>query len=208
VCKRSDIRKAFRPGVRTGSSDHSALRRRFAPVNWIDLIVIVVLALFGLRGFFRGLFREIFSIAGLVAGFLLAVTYARPVASYVEGIWQISPLILKGSAFVAIFFVVYFLMSVAGWLLHRSERLLFLKTLNRTGGIAIGVGKGAALTALVVFFLSQSSWLPRPTRDNLDGSYLVTPLSSLAESLIRIGRARLLFGESSQHASSPDDIRL
>jgi membrane protein required for colicin V production len=177
-------------------------------VNWIDLIVIVVLALFGLRGFFRGLFREIFSIAGLVAGFLLAVTYARPVASYAEGVWQISPLILKGSAFVAIFFVVYFLMSVAGWLLHRSERLLFLKTLNRTGGIAIGVGKGAALTALVVFFLSQSSWLPRPTRDNLDGSYLVTPLSSLAESLIRIGRARLLFGESSQHASSPDDIRL
>jgi membrane protein required for colicin V production len=177
-------------------------------VNWIDPILLVVLGLFGLRGFFRGLFREIFSIAGLIAGFLLAVTYARPVASYAEAIWQVSPLILKGSAFVAIFFVVYFLMSAAGWLLHRSERLLFLKTLNRAGGIAIGVSKGAALTALVVFFLSQASWLPRPTRDNLDGSYLVTPLSSLAESLIRMGKARIFFGESSQHASSPDDIRL
>jgi membrane protein required for colicin V production len=182
--------------------------RWFPPVNWVDPILIVVLALFGLRGFFRGLFREIFSIAGLVTGFLLAVTYSRSVASYAATIWQISPLVLKGSAFVAIFFVVYFLMSTAGWLLHRSESLLFLKTLNRTGGIAIGVGKGAALTALVIFFLSQASWLPRRTRDNLDGSYLVTPLSYLAESLIRMGKARILFGESSQHASSPDESRL
>jgi membrane protein required for colicin V production len=173
-------------------------------VNWIDPVLIVVVAFFGLRGFFRGLFREIFSIAGLIAGFLLAVTYARPVASSAEAIWQISPLVLKGSAFIAIFFVVYFLMSTAGWLLHRSERLLFLKTLNRAGGIAIGVGKGAALAALLVFFLGQTSWLPRPARDNFDGSYLVSPLSYLAESLIRLSKASIFFGESPQHTSSPD----
>jgi membrane protein required for colicin V production len=178
--------------------------RWFAPVNWIDAILIVVVVFFGLRGFFRGLFREIFSIAGLIAGFLLAVTYARPVASTAEAIWPISPLVLKGSAFIAIFFVVYFLMSTAGWLLHRSERLLFLKTLNRAGGIAIGAGKGAALAALVVFFLSQTSWLPRPTRDNFNGSYLVPPLSYLAESLIRLGKTSIFFGEFPQHVSSPD----
>jgi membrane protein required for colicin V production len=173
-------------------------------VSWIDPILIGVLVLFGLRGFFRGLYREFFSIAGLVTGFLLAVTYARPVAAYAEATWRISPLILKGSAFVAIFFVVYFLMSAAGWLLHRSERLLFLKTLNRAGGIAIGVSKGAALTALAVFFLNQASWLPRPTRDNFDGSYLVPPLSYLAESLIRLGKARIFFAESPQHAGLSD----
>jgi len=177
-------------------------------VNWIDPILILVLALFGLRGFFRGLFREIFSIVGLVAGFLLAVTYARSAAAYAETIWQISPLILKGSAFVAIFFLVYFLLSAAGWLLHRSERLLFLKTLNRAGGIAIGVGKGAAVTALVVLFLSQASWLPRPARHNFDESFLAPPLSNLAESLIRLGKARIFFGESSQEASSLDKTRL
>jgi membrane protein required for colicin V production len=172
-------------------------------VNWIDPILIVIVAFFGLRGFFRGLFREIFSIAGLIAGFLLAVTYARPMASSAEAIWQIPPFVLKGSAFIAIFFVVYFLMSTAGWLLHRSERLLFLKTLNRAGGIVIGVGKGAALAALVVFFLSQTSWLPRPTRDNFDASYLVSPLSYLAEGLIRLGKASFFFGESPQRTSSP-----
>jgi membrane protein required for colicin V production len=201
---RNDSREAFLRGART----NRAIPRWLPPVNWVDLILLGVLVLFGLRGFFRGLFREIFSIAGLVAGFFLAVTYARFVTSYVEPFWQISPLLLKGSAFVAIFFIVYFLMSAAGWILHRSERLLFLKTLNRTGGIVIGLAKGAALLALAIFFLSQVSWLPRPTRHNLDGSYLATPLSYLAESLIRIGKARIFFGESSQHAWSPNDRRV
>ena len=159
-------------------------------MNWVDLILVVILALFGLRGYFRGLFREFFSLAGLLAGFILAVTFAGAVASYAGAMWNLSPLLLKGAAFVVIFFLVYFLLNIAGWLLHRSEKMLFLKTVNRTGGIAIGVGKGAAFAALAVFILSQTSWLPHSTRDNFDGSYLVTPLFRLAENIIRIGKER------------------
>jgi membrane protein required for colicin V production len=99
-------------------------------VNWIDLIVITVLALFGLRGFFRGLFREVLSLAGLCFGFLLAVAYDQDIASSLGGYWPISPLLLQGFAFVAIFFLVYFAFSVAGWLLHRWAKMLFLQTLN------------------------------------------------------------------------------
>ena len=177
-------------------------------MNWVDPILVVVLALFGLRGYFRGLFREFFSLAGLLAGFILAVTFAGTVASYGGAMWNISPLLLKGAAFVVIFFLVYFLLNIAGWLLHRSEKMLFLKTVNRTGGIAIGVGKGAAFAALAVFILSQTSWLPHSTRDNFDGSYLVTPLSRLAENIIRIGKEKIFYSEPSERASSPGVNRL
>jgi membrane protein required for colicin V production len=177
-------------------------------VNWVDLILVVVLALFGLRGFFRGLFREFFSTAGLILGFILAVSFAGVAAAYAGSLWGFSPLMLKGAAFVVIFFIAYFCLSITGWLLHRSEKMLFLKTVNRTGGIAIGVSKGAALTALAVFFLSQATWLPHSTRDNFAGSYLVTPLSRLAESLIRVGKGRIFSGESSERASSPNFHRL
>jgi len=177
-------------------------------VNWVDLILVVVLALFGLRGYFRGLFREFFSLVGLLAGFILAVTFAGAVASYGGAMWNFSPLLLKGAAFVVIFFLVYFLLNIAGWLLHRSEKMLFLKTVNRTGGIAIGVGKGAAFAAFAVFFLSQTSWLPHSTRDNFGGSYLVTPLSRLAENIIRIGKEKIFYREPSERASSPGVNRL
>lgn len=157
-------------------------------MNWADLIVIAILALFGLRGFFRGLFREVFSLAGLLCGFMLAVAYDRQVADLAAAYWKFSPLVLKGGAFIAIFFVVYFLFSLAGWLLHRSEKLLFLQTVNRTCGIAIGMGKGAALTALAIFFLSSAAWLPQPARENIAGSYFISPLSQLGERLIRLGK--------------------
>lgn len=177
-------------------------------MNWVDLILLTVLALFGLRGFFRGFFREVFSLAGLVVGFLAAVTYDRQVATWAEGIWKISPLILKASAFVIIFFMIYLTLNLAGWLLHRSEKLLFLKTLNRTVGIAIGMGKGAALTALAVFLLTSSSWLPQPTRQKFEGSYLVSPLSHLAEGLIRIGKEKIFVNDRLDKSPADNAFRL
>jgi membrane protein required for colicin V production len=177
-------------------------------VNWVDLIVLIVLALFALRGFFRGFFREIFSVAGLVAGFMLAVAYEQAASAVIASYWQMSPLVLKGIAFVAIFFSVYFLLSLLGWLLHRSEKLLFLKTLNRAGGIAIGVGKGVAVAALAVFLLSSSSWLPQPTREKFVGAYSVSPLSRLAESLIRIGKEKIFADKDVSENSAASALHL
>ena len=165
-------------------------------MNWVDLILLVVLAMFGLRGFFRGLFREILSLAGFIIGFLVAARYGDVAAQYVAQHWKLSPLLLKGSGFVAIFFVIYFGFNLAGWLLHRSEKMLFLKTINRAGGIALGIGKGAALAALAIFLLVSSSLLSRPTRDSLEQAYLVPPLSELGESLIKAGKERMFTGDN------------
>src|SRR5215510_8771173 len=98
-----------------------------APVNWIDLILLVVLFLFGLRGYFKGLFRETFSLGGLVIGFMVAVRYDEAVAAWAGFYWNVSSIFLKGVAFVVIFFVVYFIFAVAGWLLHRAAKVLFLQ---------------------------------------------------------------------------------
>jgi membrane protein required for colicin V production len=170
-------------------------------MNWVDLTVLAIVLLFGLRGFFRGLFREVLSLAGMVIGFMLAVAYDQEVAAFAAHYWQLSPIILKGAAFITIFFLVYFCFCLAGWLLHRSEKLLFLKTLNRSGGIAIGVGKGAAVTALAIFLLTSAAWLPPAARENLDRSYLSAPLAQLAEQLVRMGKEKIFSDESAGRIS-------
>lgn len=177
-------------------------------MNWVDLILFCVLALFGLRGFFRGFFRELLSLVGLVAGFMIAVAYDQEIATLIAKHWRTSPLLLKGLSFVAIFFVVYFLLNLAGWLLHRSEKLLFLKTLNRTGGIALGAGKGAALAAMAIFLLSSTSLLPRPTRDNVESSYLARPLTRLGQSLVHFGKEKVFAGEEFEGDASAGAARL
>jgi membrane protein required for colicin V production len=177
-------------------------------VNWIDLILVLVLALFGLRGFFRGFFREVLSLAGLIAGFILAVSFLQPVATYAAELWKVPPLILKGMVFIIIFFLVYFSFNLAGWLLHRSENILFLKTLNRAGGIAMGLGKGAAIAALLSYYLVDSAWLPKESHESFHASYLVLPLSRFGAGLVRIGKERAHFGTDLEQASSPGAKRL
>jgi membrane protein required for colicin V production len=161
-------------------------------VNWIDLILLVVLFLFGLRGYFKGLFRETFSLGGLVIGFMIGVRYDEAVAGWAGLHWNVSSFILKGIAFVAIFFVVYFIFNVAGWMLHRAAKVLFLQTINHFGGVAVGLGKGTAVTALIIFFVTSSAWIPRATRERVEDSYLGPPLSQLAVKLIRVGKEKLL----------------
>ena len=177
-------------------------------MNWIDLIIICMLALFGLRGFFRGLFREVFSLLGLIAGFMIAVAFLPSAASYAAAFWKAPPLFLKGAVFVVIFFLVYFVFSLMGWLLHRSESLLFLKTVNRAGGIAVGLGKGTAIIALMVFFLNEAAWFPKAGQENFHASYLVSPLSRFAASLIRLGKQKVLLGADLEQASLPGGERL
>jgi membrane protein required for colicin V production len=168
-------------------------------VNWVDLTLISVFSLFGLRGYFKGFFREVFSLAGLVIGFLSAVRYGERLAAVAAFYVESPTLIRKGVAFLLIFFMVYFLFSLIGWLLHRLVRFSFLQTFNRLGGVAVGVGKGAAVLAFVVFFLGSASWVPPETRDKVDASYLASPLSRLAENMIRIGKEQM-FPESRSEA--------
>ena len=154
--------------------------------------------LFGLRGYFRGLFREVFSLLGLVAGFVGAAHYAQPLAGLVATYWNATPIILKGVAFVICFFVIYVSFNVTGWLLHRSAKILFLRTMNRLGGVVLGVGKGAALAALVVFVLTSTTLVPRSAREKLDGAYLVSPLARFADTLIRFGKTKFFIKEPSE----------
>lgn len=174
----------------------------------MDLILLCVFALFGLRGFFRGFFREFFSLAGLIAGFAAAVAWDQELAALAARHWKTSSLLLHGASFIAIFFLVYFLFNLAGWLLHRSERLLFLRTLNRTGGIALGAGKGAALLAIGVFFLSSSTLLPAPTRENVENSVLARPLARIGQNLIHIGKEKFFDGPAGESPAPSSAARL
>jgi membrane protein required for colicin V production len=160
-------------------------------VNIVDWVLLSVVSLFALRGYFKGVFRESLSLAGFLIGFVVAVRYNEIVAAHAASYWQASPLLLKAAAFVALFFLVYFLLNLVGWLLHRSEKVFFLHAVNRFGGVVVGLGKGVALAALGIFFFASSPLVPSATRQKLDRSYLVPPLSRLAEGLIHIGKATL-----------------
>jgi membrane protein required for colicin V production len=167
-------------------------------VNIVDVLLLSLLFLFGLRGYIKGFFRELFSLAGLIVGFMAAARYNHTVATLSEEYWKISPFILKGASFVAIFFAIYLCFNLLGWFIHHSAKFVFLQTLNRAGGIVIGIGKGAAVMALVVLFMSSASWIPPSASEKIKTSVLVPSFSRLAEVIIRVGKERILTTEDNR----------
>lgn len=167
-------------------------------MNIVDIILLALLSLFALRGYFKGLFRESFSLMGFFIGLIAAVRYDEQVAVLWANSWDISPLMLKVLSFVGLFFVVYFTFSLAGWLLHRSAPYFFLGGMNRVGGIVLGIGKGTAILALAIFFLISFPWMPEKTKQTMQDSYLAVPLYQFGQGLVRIGMVGLPLQEKPQ----------
>lgn len=171
-------------------------QKRCSPsVNILDPIFLVLVSLFGLRGYFKGLFRESFSLLGLILGFMVAARYDEPLGQALGEYWQFPSVVLKAITFVGLFLAVYSLSNAAGWLLHRSAKVLFLQTVNRVGGVVLGAGKGAAFLALGVLLLVSIPWVSPGTKQTMEGSYLAPPLYQLARELVRAGKTALLSGE-------------
>lgn len=120
-------------------------------MNLVDLIVLVILGLSGLVGLFRGAVREVFGLAALLLGFVLAVNYYAEAGEALAP-WITDRLVAQGAAFFGILLVAWAIFALAGLILRRVLKLLSLSWLDRLGGLAFGLARGA----LVVSVLSWS----------------------------------------------------
>src|SRR5262245_30335388 len=99
-------------GRRGGRGGDDGIERGFPEVDRIDVVLAVFLALFAIRGFWRGFSRELFALIGLVGGVAAAIGNQSRVAEMLPpSVPDIGrPLV----AFVAIFLAVYLGAKVAG----------------------------------------------------------------------------------------------
>jgi membrane protein required for colicin V production len=147
-------------------------------VSRIDVVLAVVLALFALRGFFRGFSREIFALIGLVGGVAVAAAY------YPDGALMLPPEVPEiarpALAFVGIFLAVALAAKLVGLVVQRLLGLVLLSPLDRLGGIVFGAAKGAALITLgvvVVRAITPPDAIERACAD----SVLMRPILELTD---------------------------
>ena len=48
--------------------------------NWIDYVIVVIIALFGYRGYLKGLVNTVFSLGGYILGLVFAYIFSPKVA--------------------------------------------------------------------------------------------------------------------------------
>jgi membrane protein required for colicin V production len=128
-------------------------------VTWVDYAVLAVLALSIVWGLWRGLVREVISLAGWVMAFLAANLFAEPLAEVLpRSIPQ--PELRVIVAFVAIFVVTLTLATLAAMLLAKALKAAGLGGLDRTLGGLFGVAR-AALIVLAFALVAGLTSLPR-----------------------------------------------
>lgn len=144
----------------------------------IDVVLAVVLALFALRGFWRGFAREIFALIGLVGGVAVAGAYYPDAALMLPP--EVPDIARPAVAFLGIFVVVALAAKLAGLLVQRLFGLVMLSPLDRLGGVVFGAAKGAALVTLgviVVRAITPPDALERACVD----SVLMQPILELTD---------------------------
>jgi len=122
-------------------------------VNTLDCIILGLIGFFVVKGFFRGIFREIFSLAGIVFGFLIGNRYHPQMGDLLAAYIPFEnslPLI----GFFTLFALVFIVSNLFGLLLHSMFGTLFISWFDRGLGVGLALIKGIAISYLVIVFLT------------------------------------------------------
>lgn len=154
-------------------------------MNSVDLALGLTIAVFALRGYWRGFFRESFGLLALFGGLTAALRFSPAAATRLESYLGMA-VVREGVAFVGSFAVTYCLITLAGYVLHRLAGTAAEGWGNRLGGVAVGAGKGGALLAFVLLFVHLFP-LIQSLDTQLMESRLAPPLIAAAGNVIRFG---------------------
>ncbi len=131
-------------------------------MTWIDLLIIAVIMISVISAFIDGLLVELFSLAGVVLGLLVAAAdYARLAPWVVR--WVQNPEAANLVAFLLLALGVMVTAGIAGRLLRGTLRHVGLGFVDRLLGAIFGFIKGCVLVTLgvmaVAAFFPRADWM-------------------------------------------------
>ena len=118
-------------------------------MNPFDMAIVVILGYCVIRGIFRGLIKEVFSVIALVAGFYVAYFYHETVSMMLSE-WITAPEYIHIISFILLFCIVFLMITVIGLLLRFIVKIALLGVLDRIFGGVFG-----ALKAIVIISLES-----------------------------------------------------
>jgi len=131
-------------------------------MNFLDIILICIVGIFLIRGFFRGLVQEILSLTAIVLAIFLASNYQHLIVPHLE-LYIKSEITVSALAYVLIFFGTL----VVFWLIAKAIRTMLdislLGWIDRAAGGIFGLLEGVLIGLIILMFLHafapKSEWL-------------------------------------------------
>ncbi len=117
-------------------------------MSWLDIVLIVVIAIATLLGFRTGIIKAVLSLAGVIIGVILAGRFYVPLSEQLTFIPHAGG--AKIVAFAIILVVVMVIAGVAASLLKWAASVVMLGWVNNLGGALFGLLLGATLCGAIL----------------------------------------------------------
>lgn len=118
-------------------------------MNWADYFILILIALSAVIGLWRGLLREVISLATWAAAIAIAFLFAEDGAAHLVAYIDI-PSLRVAAAFSGLFLATLLLGGLVGILASQLVHYTGLTGTDRVLGMTFGLARGAAIVALLV----------------------------------------------------------
>ena len=111
--------------------------------DWIDIAVVALTLILGVKGIINGLIKELFGLIGLIGGLVIATRFSDVAEKFInENIYKFdNSSMLQFVAFVSLWMVFWLICLLIGKFLAKMLALSGLGFLDRLGGFVVGSAK-------------------------------------------------------------------
>ncbi len=152
-------------------------------MNLADILIWLVLLGFVVKGFTKGLIRQVCSLMGFLVGGWAALKYYHSLAETSRHVIHLPPNVASFLSFICIFLVVGLLFFLLGHLLTAFFKIILLGGVNRVGGVVLGFLEGAFILSLLLFFM-VSTPLPEKFKGYLLRSRSAQPFVAAGREIV------------------------
>jgi membrane protein required for colicin V production len=168
--------------------------------NYFDITISAIVILLGIKGFMNGFIKEIFGLAGLVAGVYFGSRFADTAATFINDnfLKMQNPALLKLLGFLAVLIIVWLGATLLGSILSKLTSVSGLGFINRFLGFVAGGGKYFIIFALIVTALSNVTLVKENLGKYVKNSMLYPYLLKTGSAIINLDPATLGLANTSK----------
>jgi len=133
-------------------------------MNWIDLVIILLIAISAFFGYRKGFLRKLLGIVGILFGFILALNFYLNIAEILGRLIKGNPVAVKILSFLLIIAIVF---SLAVWLARFIAGINSGTTLiDKILGVILGILQGLIIASILVVNMTSMGIIDEGTRNS------------------------------------------
>lgn len=157
-------------------------------MSLLDIVVIALVVLLGLKGLLRGLIKEVFGLLSIVGGVFFASRFADAFGGYIHtAFFPIENAGVRSLVgFVILFALIWAAVQLVGTLLAKMMKVSGLGFVDKLGGMAIGSAKVFLVFSIIAYGFGSVTFIRDMLKSKMEGSVMYPLLYETGSYIVNI----------------------